>query len=89
VSADPRPDPGVDPTTTSGIPSPQLRFAGAVVLSKREVFEALEACAAAERGLLRAGRPVEAAGVAALFELLEDRVTLEFEVPPRTRATGN
>lgn len=66
------------------------RFAGAVVLSKLEVFTALEACATAERSLLRTGRAAEAAGVAALFELLEDRVTLEAEAPPcRTPGTGN
>jgi len=52
-------------------------FATAVVLTKREVFDALEACAGAERALLRAGRAPEAAGVASLFELLEDRVTLD------------
>ena len=59
----------------------QPRFAGAVVLTKREVFEALEACADAERGLLRAGRAAEAAAVAALFELLEDRISLPGLLP--------
>ncbi|HMK62393.1 MAG TPA: hypothetical protein VK386_02140 [Acidimicrobiales bacterium] len=52
-------------------------FANAVVLTKHEVFDALEACADAERALLRAGRAPEAAGVASLFELLEDRVILD------------
>jgi len=52
-------------------------FADAVVLTKREVFDALEACAEAERALLRCGRPSEAAVVAAFFELLEDRVLLD------------
>ena len=52
-------------------------FADAVVLTKREVFEALEACAEAERSLLRCGRPAQAAAVAAFFELLEDRVMLD------------
>lgn len=52
-------------------------FADAVVLTKREVFEALEACADAERALLRCGRPVPAAAMAALFELLEGRVVLD------------
>lgn len=52
-------------------------FADAVVLTKREVFDALEACAEAERALLRCGRPVPAAGMASLFELLEDRVVLD------------
>lgn len=65
------------------------RFASAVVLSKLEVFRALEACADAERGLLRAGRAPEAAAVAALFELLEDRVTLDPGPPCRTPATGS
>jgi hypothetical protein len=54
-----------------------LRFLGAVVLTRREVFDALEACATAERVLLRCGRPAEAACVAALFEVLEDRVSYE------------
>lgn len=52
-------------------------FAAAVALTRREVFDALEACAEAERVLLRCGRPVEAAGVAAVFELLEDRIVLD------------
>ena len=65
------------------------RFAGVVVLTKREVFEALEACAEAERVLLRCGRAVEAAGLATLFELLEDRVTLGSAAPPRTPGTAN
>ncbi len=52
-------------------------FASAVVLTKREVFDALEACAEAERALLRSGRAAEAAEVASLFELLEDRVILD------------
>jgi hypothetical protein len=52
-------------------------FADAVVLTKREVFEVLEACAEAERALLRCGRPVPAARMASLFELLEDRVVLD------------
>lgn len=65
------------------------RFAGAVLLSKHEVFGALEACAGAERALLRAGLASEAAAVAALFELLEDRVTLECPPPCRIPGTGN
>jgi len=52
-------------------------FADAVVLTKREVFDALEACAQAERALLRCGRAIEAADIAAFFELLEDRVLLD------------
>jgi hypothetical protein len=60
-------------------PSPHgpSKFAHAVVLTKREVFDALEACATAERALLRSGKPAEAAAVAGLFELLEDRVVLD------------
>jgi hypothetical protein len=73
------------------VPRPTPRFAIGVVLSKREVFDALEACAAAERGLLRAGRATEAAGVASLFEMLEYRVTRDPEttatVDPETTAT--
>lgn len=52
-------------------------FAAAVALTRREAFDALEACAEAERQLLRCGRPVEAAGIAAVFELLEDRLVLD------------
>ena len=52
-------------------------IAAAVVLTKREVFVALEACAAGERALLRCGRPAEAAALSLLFELLEDRVVLD------------
>jgi hypothetical protein len=58
----------VDPTGA------ERAFATAVVLVKREVFDALEACANAERALLRCGRASEAAAIAALFEVLEDRV---------------
>ena len=62
-------------------------FAATVVLTRREVFEALEMCACAERALLRGGRPAEAAGVAALFELLEDRLVLD-PLPQRSPATA-
>lgn len=55
----------------------RLQVADAVVLTKREVFDALEACAAAERALLRCGRPAQAAAIATFFELLEDRVVLD------------
>ena len=58
-----------------------VRFAAAVVLTRREVFEALEACAIAERALVQAGRPAEAGVVAALFEALEDRVSLDIGCP--------
>jgi hypothetical protein len=50
------------------------RFSLAVVLSKREAFEACEACAEAERALLRGGRGAEAGRIAALFELIEARL---------------
>lgn len=62
-------------------------FATAVVLAKREVFDALEACANAERALLRCGRATEAAGIASLFEMLEDRVVLD-PLPPTPSAPG-
>ena len=51
-----------------------VRFAEAVVLSKREAFETCEACAEAERALLRTGRVVEAARLASVFELIEGRL---------------
>ena len=51
-----------------------MRFASVVVFSKREAFELCEACAEAERALLRSGRAVEAARMAALFELAEGRI---------------
>jgi hypothetical protein len=54
-----------------------VRFASVVVLSKREAFEACEICADVERALLRAGRVVEAARAAALFELFESRLVIE------------
>ena len=65
-------------------------FATAVVLVKREVFDALEACALAERALLRCGRAAEAAGIASLFEMLEDRVVLDplASGPTEQLATG-
>ena len=51
-----------------------VRFALSVVLTKREAFAACEICADVERVLLRAGRATEAAQVATLFELLENRL---------------
>jgi hypothetical protein len=57
-------------------PRRKARFAQALVLSKREAFELCEACADAERALLRAGRPVEAARMASTFELVEGRLVL-------------
>ena len=51
-----------------------VRFASVLVLSKREAFELCEACAEAERALLRSGKAAEAARMAALFELAEGRL---------------
>jgi hypothetical protein len=51
-----------------------VRFASVLVFSKREAFELCEACAEAERALLRSGRAAEAARMAALFELAEGRM---------------
>jgi hypothetical protein len=55
----------------------KVRFRLSVVLTKREAFEACEVCADVERALLRAGRVIEAARVAALFELFESRLVIE------------
>ena len=52
----------------------RVSFATAIVLTKREAFEACEACAEAERALLRTGRAAEAGRLAALFELIEARL---------------
>jgi hypothetical protein len=52
----------------------QVSFSPAVVLTKREAFEACEVCAEAERALLRTGRAVEAGRLATLFELIEARL---------------
>lgn len=51
-----------------------LRFASRITLTKREAFEACEACAEAERALVRTGRSREAIRLAALFELIEERL---------------
>jgi hypothetical protein len=56
---------------------PTIRFAPSIVLTKREAFEACEVCAEVERALLRAGRAVEAARAAALFELFESRLVVD------------
>ncbi len=53
-----------------------IRFAPAIALTKREAFEACEVCAEVERTLLRVGRAAEAARVAALFELFENRLLM-------------
>jgi len=54
-----------------------VRFAPVVVFTKREAFEACEVCAEVERALLRAGRVVEAARAASLFELFESRLVVD------------
>jgi len=51
-----------------------VRFSAIVILSKREAFDVCQACAEAERALIRSGREVEAARFASLFELIEARL---------------
>jgi hypothetical protein len=63
----------IGPRTSHG----NVRFVPAIVLTKREAFELCEICAEAERALLRAGRAVEAARIAGVFELLESRLVVE------------
>jgi len=53
------------------------RFASAVVLTKREAFEACEAIAESERRLLRSGHAAHAARLSALFELIESRLVAD------------
>ena len=55
----------------------RVRFRLSIVLTKREAFEVCEVCADVERVLLRAGRVIEAARIAALFELFESRLVIE------------
>ena len=64
-----------------------VRFGTTVVLTSRDASDALEACAKAERALLRAGDAAEAAAIATLFELLEDRLT--YCVEPSLPAAGS
>ena len=62
-------------------------FMTAIVLTKREAFSVCEAVADAERVLLRCGRAPEAARLAAVFEMVEDRLSTGPEprpVPPRS-----
>ncbi len=56
---------------------PPARFATVLVLQKAEAFEICEACAQAERALLRCGRSSEAARMAAVFEMVEGRLVLD------------
>jgi len=65
-----------------------MRFTTSVVLSKKEAFEACEACAEAERALLRTGRAAEAMRVAALFELLEGRLVSDARATPPAEIAG-
>ena len=60
--------------TQAACPGSPVRFAFAVVLSKEEAFESCSALCGAERELLRAERPVEAARLAAMFEVIEGRL---------------
>lgn len=57
--------------------SAAIRFVQTVMLSKREAFETCEACAEAERALLRVGRVIEAARLASVFELIEGRLVCD------------
>jgi hypothetical protein len=54
---------------------PVTRLRGSVELTKREVFDACQALAAADPVLVAAGRTVEAAALFDLFELFEERLT--------------
>jgi hypothetical protein len=56
-------------------PVPVTRLRGSVELTKREVFDACQALAAADPVLVAAGRTVEAAALFDLFELFEERLT--------------
>jgi len=71
----PWPIAATSPTTVSK--GGDVRFAPAVLLTKREAFEVCEACAEGERALLRSGRPAEAGRLAALFELIEEKLISE------------
>ncbi|HUC35970.1 MAG TPA: hypothetical protein VMR97_02480 [Acidimicrobiales bacterium] len=71
----PRPDREELDTLESEEEQP-VRFASVLVFNKREAFDLCEACAEAERALLRSGRVSEAARMAALFELAEGRLAL-------------
>ena len=56
-------------------PVPVARLRGSVELTKREVFDACQALAAADPVLVAAGRTGEAAALFHLFELFEERLT--------------
>jgi hypothetical protein len=59
-------------------PDPEAaRFVARVWLSKSEVFAACQALADADRALARSGRGREAQALGDLFELFEDRLSVE------------
>jgi hypothetical protein len=58
----------------------EVRIVPVITLEADEVFDVLEACASAERVLLRLGIRREARLLGDAFELLEDRVTLSSAV---------
>jgi hypothetical protein len=64
--------PNPPPATTI---EPAATFRPVVCLTKREVFDACQALADADRVLVAAGTTDEAGALADLFELLEDRMT--------------
>ena len=53
----------------------QVEFSLTVVLTKAEAFDACDACAEAERALIRSGWLAEADRLAELFALIEGRLT--------------
>ena len=59
--------------------APTVRFATRVEYSKDEVFEVCGTLALAERLLHHLGRPLEAAGVARAFELMEGGLGVRVE----------
>jgi hypothetical protein len=65
---------GAPPSPATPI-EPAATFRPVVCLTKREVFEACQALADADRVLVAAGTIDEAGALADLFELLEDRMT--------------
>jgi len=82
-------NPRGDPAPVAGAPGrTSVRFATVLVLSKRDAFELCEACADAERALLRTGHAAEAARMAALFELVEGRLIMQSDCLPSSAARG-
>ena len=66
---------GTGATGSDHAPVPVARLHGWVELTKREVFDACQALAAADPVLVAAGRTGEAAALFDLFELFEERLT--------------